>query len=237
MRNEETALPYLTGALTGGDRPDAVGRKFTPQGAPLRCPGYTTLCHIDRQSDAFAALVAAQDALKAGPLADAFAYLPPESFHMTIFEGVIDYARTPERWPQHLPIDAGIDVVTADAQSRLRELGLPKAFSVRPTGVFAGFSVHMAGLDETAETSLRRTRDQLRAASNIKRPDHASYQFHITFGYLLRWLSQQEAEAVLELSTRVGETLTQTAPVVPLSEVELCQFETMHHFQTLTRLA
>ena len=60
MRDDQTAFDYLTGALTGGARPDAVGRKFTPDGTPLSCPGFTTVCHVEPASDAFLALVQAQ---------------------------------------------------------------------------------------------------------------------------------------------------------------------------------
>ena len=60
MIDRETAFRYLSGALTGGPRPDAVGRKFDAEGRVLRFPGNTTLCHIDRDSDAFAALAEAQ---------------------------------------------------------------------------------------------------------------------------------------------------------------------------------
>lgn len=232
----DEAIQYLTGALTGGGRPDAVGKKFTPQGAPIPCPGYTTICHVDQSSDAFAALVAAQDALKAGPLADAFTFLPPASFHMTIFEGVIDYARSPERWPRHLPLDMPVDAVTEDALARLQGLDLPHSFAARPTGIFAGFSVEMTGADDAAEATLRRTRDRLRAASNILRPDHVDYQFHITLGYLLRWLTRDEAEVVVDLSDTVAEALLQRVAGIALGEVELCSFESMHHFETLRRL-
>ena len=34
MRDDEQTIDYLTGALTGGARPAAVGLKFTEDGAP-----------------------------------------------------------------------------------------------------------------------------------------------------------------------------------------------------------
>lgn len=34
MTDNDRALGYLTGALTGGTIPDNVGRKFTPDGQP-----------------------------------------------------------------------------------------------------------------------------------------------------------------------------------------------------------
>jgi len=232
MRDRDTALRYLTGALTGGARPDAVGKKFTEDGAPLPCPGYTTLCHIDPTSDAFAALVAAQDVLRRGPTADAFTFLPPESFHMTMFEGVIDYARAPERWPRHLPTNAPLAQVIDDAATGLAPLTLTPRFSLRISGLFAGFSVSVTGADDQAEAALRAARDQLREASNILRPDHDSYQFHITLGYLLRWLTPKEAESVLDISDGLGMGLTQRVPRLEVGPIEFCRFDTMRRFET-----
>ncbi|MEO1536259.1 MAG: DUF1868 domain-containing protein [Pseudomonadota bacterium] len=236
MRDAKTAFDYLTGALTGGDKPVAVGQKFSGDGAPINCPGYTTICHVDPSSDAFAALVAAQGDLKTGPSAAAFTFMPAASLHMTIFEGVIDYARMPDRWPQHLALDATIAHATHDAERRLTEAPFERTFKVRPVGVFGGFSIAMAGVNDTEEWRLRQTRDALRDALNLHRPDHEAYQFHITLAYLLRWLSPDEAHQVIDLSRSVAAALVKDMPTLSLGPIELCGFTTMHHFAPIARI-
>lgn len=230
--DEAQAIAYLTGALTGGPRPAAIGLKFDEAGEVLPTPGNTTICHIAPQSTAHAALVRAQNTLRAGPLADAFTFLPPASFHMTIFEGVIDYTRERPRWPSHLPLETPVEQVTHDFDKRLQGLGLAQTFRTRPLGIRAGFSVAMAGATADDEALLRRTREQLREATGIARPDHDSYAFHITLAYLLRWLSEDEAQSVVALSRKAGQTLIAEAPEISLGPVEFCAFDTMHHFQT-----
>lgn len=236
MTDANRAFAYLTGALNEGDRPDAVSRKFTPDGQPVTCRGNTAICHVDKGSDAFAALVAAQDRLKTGPLADGFTFLPPESLHMTIFEGVIDYMRSVDRWPGHLPTDAPIDRVTEDFAARLRTVGLAQRLQASPTGIFGGFSVQMTGADASEEALLRLTRDQLQEATNLVRPDHEAYDFHITLGYNLRWFTAQEADAIIALSDEVASELVARVPRITLGPVEFCTFDTMHHFETLHRI-
>jgi hypothetical protein len=231
MTDHERAFDYLTGALTGGAAPSAVGLKFTADGQPLTCRGNTTICHVDPRSKPFAALVDAQDQLKAGPLADGFTFLPPASFHMTIFEGVIDYARSSDRWPGHLPNEAALDTVTMDFADRLQDIGLTRTVIARPTGIFGGFSVRMSGADKSEEALLRLTRDQLQAATNLVRPDHDAYEFHITLAYNLRWFSPDEARSIISLSDRVGAELVERVPRIVLGPVEFCTFETMHHFE------
>ncbi|MCR8550864.1 DUF1868 domain-containing protein [Salipiger sp. P9] len=237
MIDRETAFRYLTGALTGGPRPDAVGRKFDAEGRVLRFPGNTTLCHIDRDSDAFAALAEAQARLKAGPLADAFTFLPPESFHMTIFEGVIDSHRTPDRWPRHLPADMPLGEVTRDFSTRLAGLGLDRRFRARPTGILGGFYVDMEGADAAAEAALRLTRDRLQAATNLHRSNHADYGFHITLAYLLRWLAPAEAEVLLDLCDEIGRDLVARVPEIVLGPVEFCRFDDMYRFEPLLHVS
>ncbi|QPH53581.1 DUF1868 domain-containing protein [Pontivivens ytuae] len=227
------ARDYLTGRLTGGPRPAAVGRKFSADGAVLPAPGNTFLCHVDPASDAHAALARAQDILKAGPLADAFTFLPPASFHMTVFQGVIATERDLERWPGHLATDAAIDDVTTDIEPRVASLTLPTAFQIRPLGIFGGFSVSVSGADAEQEDRLRRTRDTLSDAIGLRAPDHDSYDFHITLGYLLRWLSPEDAETVLDTSRRAAEELPEQ---ITLGPVEFCTFDDMHRFAPVRQL-
>ena len=236
MRDDQAAIEYLTGALTGGARPAAVGLKFTEDGAPLSCPGYTTICHVDPASDAFRALVSTQDILKAGSLASAFTFMPADSLHMTLFEGVIDYARTADRWPAHLPLNATIAQATEDAAARLKGHCCQQKFKVRPIQVFGGFTVVMAGATKQEEDRLRLTRNALRDALNLHRPDHDAYQFHVTLAYLLRWLSRDEAQDIIELSHTAAQALLADMPELTLGPAELCVFETMHRFERMMYL-
>jgi len=231
MTDRAHAKRYLTGALTGGPKPEAVGLKFDSTGQPLPTPGNTMICHVDPTSDAFAALADAQRRFMQGPLASAYTFLPPASFHMTIIEGVIEYGRSADRWPAHLPHDCDVETVTEDFAKRLHGVALDQSFQARPQSIYGGFSVRMEGADGAAEGNLRATRDRLRDATGLSRIDHDAYQFHITLAYLLRWLTEAEAETVLDLSQEVGEELVRRMPHIDLGPVEFCRFQTMHHFE------
>jgi len=187
-------MDILTGACAADTpRPPGGLAKFDADGAVRRTPGLTTLCHIDRRSEAFAALVKAQNLLKAGPHADGFAWLPPDSFHMTVWDGVIDHRRGPGDWPCHLPTNAPIDTVAADFARRLDGFAAPPRFVIRATEIRAGFSVRVSGADPEQEAALRGTRDALSERLGLRRTDHGSYRFHITLGYPLRWLEWDAA--------------------------------------------
>ena len=236
MKLDVSAVDYLTGTMTGGDTPAAIGKKFDQAGTPLHDPGCTVICHVPRPSDAFDALVKAQDRLKAGPFADGFAFLPPASFHMTVFDVFIESGRHRERIPTWLGMDAGVAAITEDVLASLENLPVEQDFAIRPTGIFAGFSVAVTGLDAGKEAQLRDTRDSLSNATTIRRADHDTYPFHITLAYNLRWFTRQEAEAICELSAEVAEDLIREMPSLTLGPLEFCRFETMHHFEPIRSL-
>ncbi len=230
------AIAYLTGAEDGRARPSAVGKKFEPDGRVLRYPGNTFICHVPAESEAHRALVAAQAALRAGPQGDAFAFLPPASFHMTVFEGVTDLARSDGRWPQDMHAEAPVAEVTDTFAARAAQLDLPSRRAIRPTGLFAGFSLRVEGATPEEEAGLRASREKLSALTGIRRPDFAGYGFHITLAYLLRWLTSDEAGAVVDLSEQVFARLVQEAPTIALGPVEFCTFDDMHAFRPILRI-
>lgn len=230
MPSDDQALDYLTGQRRGGVRPDAIGKKFDDTGQPLVDPGCTFIFHVDQTSDAYLVLTEAQNQLKAGPLADAFTYLPAPSYHMTIFDAFIESGRCRERVPSHLSVDATVAEISNDVAASIDGLHLATSFVAKPLGIFAGFSVAMTGASDAETTKLRTTRDKISDAVKIRRADHETYQFHITLAYLRRWLTPDEAQSVIDLSRSVGATLTTRVPRIEFGPVEFCTFDTMHRF-------
>ncbi len=230
-RSEE----FMTGALANGSRPRAVGRKFDPSGQPLPFPGNTFLCRIPPDSPGHAALVAAQDRLKALPEAEAFSWLPPSSFHMTVFEGVTAAGRDGDDWPQGINPRASIPDVTEEFLTRTDGLALPQAFAVRPTSLLAATTLGLTGAREVDSGALWRARALLREATGIKRADFIEYRFHITLSYQIRWLEPTEARRVGAACASAQAELVRRAPLIHLGPVEFCSFETMHRFDPLRR--
>ena len=227
-------LAYLTGRLSSEARPPSItepggGGKFTPEGAVLPFPGNTIVCHVDPESGAHAALARMQAALRAGPHADAFTFLPPSSFHMTVFQGVsgrLGSGAWPEGIAPHAPLAEATDVL----HRRVAGVEVPAAARIRPVGLFGGYSLTVEGADEAEEAALRRARAALREASGLRPRDFDTYTFHVTLAYALRWLTGDEARAVLELADTIHREFVAEVPVIELGPPELCTFENMHRF-------
>lgn len=236
MTDQTAMLDYLTGAVTGGAAPAAVGQKFTPEGAVMPHAGNTFICHIP-PGPAQDALAETAARLRAAAPAGAYAFLPPASYHMTVFEGVTDRDRTGGRWPEDLDPALPVEAVTRAFLPRLAGLDLPRTARIRPTGLFAGTTVQVTGATEADEAALRTARQTLRAATGIRRPDFADYRFHITLAYLLRWLTPAEAAAMAALSARLAEDLAALQPEIVLGGIEFCTFADMHAFPLVARLS
>jgi hypothetical protein len=230
------SIAYLIGEGAQGPAPVAVGQKFSSDGQVLAYPGNTFICHIP-PGPAHRALTAAVQRLQDGLCAPAFAFLPPSSYHMTIFEGVTDKDRSDGRWPEGIDAASKVDAVTAAFLQVIGKLELPTAVTIRPTGLFGGFSVRVEGATMADQATLRRARESLREATGICRPNFDDYTFHITLAYLLRWLTQNEAETVMLLSDEVAEGLLADAPLIPLGGVEFCSFADMNVFPLIARLS
>lgn len=226
----ETA--YLTGDASRA-APASIGTKFDAAGRPLRDPGNTVICHLDPDGTAHAALRAIQDALRAAPEGTAFTFLPPDSLHMTLFEGVIEHEREAARWPSGLPPDAPVEAVTQALSDRLAGIALPQRFGLRPVALFAGLGLILEGATEADEAALREARDRLAEATGLRKPDHDFYIFHVTLAYPLRFLDPGEAARVVARSEGLLSQHAADLAAISLGPPEWCRFETMHRFERL----
>ena len=91
--------------LTGGPNP-RLGSRFNAEGQFLPEHGNTVVAQVTAGSATEAALIDLRSALMALPHADHFAFTPIQSYHMTVFEGVIETRRARGYWPDDLPLDA-----------------------------------------------------------------------------------------------------------------------------------
>jgi hypothetical protein len=226
----------LTGRRAGTPHPFSVtaadgGGKFTPEGAPLRYPGNTFLCHVDRASAAFAALTEMQRQMMASPWASHFAFLPPASFHMTVFRGVAGNPLAFEGWPDYLPTGTSLGGVTRAFLARLDGQPGASGVRVRADRCDLGTSIAVVPQDPASGRALADVRDVLRRATGLDREDHESYVFHVSLAYLVRWLDEVSAHAYLDALDAVFAAHRAALDGIELGPVEVCEFETMLAFR------
>ena len=232
----------LTGSFCDRPFPKAIctpgcGGKFDTRGNVLPWPGNTFLCHIDRMSAAFRALVDVQDRVRSSEFGRYFTYLPPESFHVTVFQGWSPFLKEDGIWPEGLGRDVTRDEMTSILRSQVSGLILPQGYRIRSDGLFALHSLTVRGADNWQERSLRYTRNVLRDATRICPKDFDGYVFHISLGYQLRWVGECLARDMVAFSDELGRDFEATVPEIQLGPCELCSFDTMHHFEPVRLLS
>ncbi|KXJ85618.1 RNA ligase/cyclic nucleotide phosphodiesterase [Microdochium bolleyi] len=216
--------------------PIGVPTKFTPDGTAVRYPGNTTVCHIAADSPLMPALQLVYDTLASHPrLSEIFRLLPPESWHMTVFDGVREIECEPGMWPAgkgKLPVDE----CTALFAPKLRALGqqlaaegLAPPYRMRARGFLpvepAGLGFAIEGATPQEESRMRQLRDRLADTLGFRAPNHYVYPFHVSVAYLLRWAEGEDRDQMFRV---LDELAAQTDGLeFELGPVEFNTFETM----------
>ncbi|MBT8454955.1 MAG: DUF1868 domain-containing protein [Alphaproteobacteria bacterium] len=234
-------IEHLTGRLSDLPRPPGIlllngGGKFTPDGAVQHWPGNTFICHVDRRSHAFEAMRELQENVKKSVFNRFFTFLPPPSFHMTVYQGLSPGMKPGSGWPEGIPEGLSPDDVNALLLERLDRLALSTSYRIKVDGLFAGYSLTVSGADEAEERALRQTRLSLRDATGITFEDFDSYVFHITMAYLIDWLSDGTARELVDFSSEISRRFLSEIGTIELGPVEFCTFDTMHHFELVKTL-
>lgn len=233
-----THLAHVTG--DGSLHPHAVGLKFETDGQVRRFAGNTVICPVSSRSTLMAALVAVQDNLKTASFSSCFAFLPPSSFHMTLFEGVNDPERIAERWPTDLPLDTPLERMTEAFRDRLDGLTFQEPFRLVPTHLSCsprgGSVLVLAGADDVAESALRMARDEVSRRLGMTKPNHAGYRFHITLSYQTAWLSVGQAVDLARAQTTLVDDFRVATPMIEIGPPVFCTFEDMTRFDPVLTL-
>lgn len=223
-------------AETGKDSPPFYfGRRFDADGRFLYEPGNTIVCHVVPGSPTETALVKVRDALLALPHGDRFTWTPVSSYHMTVFQGVIEGRRKPGYWPHDLALDMEISETTRLLCARLEGLAPPGPFRMRLKRV-TPLGLTLEGVIDADEAAVRAFRDRLADRFGYRHPDHDHYAFHITLSYIKQWLPAEATETYISALSTMGSTFAAEAPTIDLGPAEFCVFDDMNAFRPVLRL-
>ncbi|WP_420407069.1 DUF1868 domain-containing protein [Hoeflea sp.] len=216
--------------------PAMLGTRFDRRGNFLPEPGNTVVCHVPHGSRTQAAMVEVRNRLQALDTGGHFTWTPVSSYHMTLFNGVIESQRERGHWPAELPLDATISEATDYLEPRLSESRCMAPFSVKLESV-TPLGLLVTGATAEDEATIRRIRDELTVPFGFRKPGHEGYPLHLTLGYILRWLPHELAPVYMRELEAMGETFRSEVPVLELGPAEFCTFEDMNHFEPVLRLS
>lgn len=220
--------------------PPDVFSKFHPDGRPYPFAGNTIVCHLDQQGERSAAFDAFLDIYREVPtlpFARKVAWLPPSSYHTTIFGGANDRPRLKTSWPADLPLDLPIADCDRVLGERLKGFALDCALPIRlkvdleqVQNPARPLTLLLLPVDAAEEAKLRDVRDRLSRLLAIRSPSHDAYRFHVSLGYPIAWFSGRETSAFQATWRRWVGAVAAKSPVIALGAPEYCVFEDMFAF-------
>lgn len=188
-----------------------VGSKFNADGSVRFFPGNTVISMIDHSAPVFEQFKTLRAMFQALPASRCMTFLPDDSIHMTVFEGVCNQWRKPESWTSRLPLDCTLtetDELFERQFKCVRPLGQVRMVGERIAGV-GGFLIRFRPEGEGDAAELRRYRDELSEAFGLRFPNHDTYFFHVSIGYFTKEPTPEECaqiEAFRDEGTRYIQT-------------------------------
>ena len=173
-----------------------------------------------------------RERLLSQPWAGKYSFLPPSSFHMTIFEGVCDQVRKSSNWTSQLPLDAPLEDVDDLLISKWNEIIKPTSFTMKARGlnIFNTIGIQMVPSSESVNREIRSFRDLLSEEYGIRMHGHNMYHFHITFAYKIEKLSFRERMKTVKCMKEQSKKIRKEFGIVKTGPPELTFFSDMSNF-------
>lgn len=212
-----------------------IGRKFNEDGSVRFFPGNTLICKIKEGSAVYPLLTAISDQYKALTGAHKYAFLPPESFHMTMIQGVCDQDRRKALWSRYLPLDTPLEAVDDYFEEQFKSV--PRLAETRMRFDYIDYSKDIIIIwlvpDSDGDTeNLKRYRNQVSEALGIRFPDHDSYGFHISIAYKLWKLTEEEEREISYITEQLNQRCRAEFPSFILNPPEITYFKDMFYFSS-----
>lgn len=212
-----------------------IGTRFDVEGRFLPEIGNTVVRHVVPGSDTQVALVELREALQALPYSDHFAFTDVDSYHMTVFEGVITSRRDPAFWPNTLATNTSIDETTAHFDARLADFEGCGPFDMMPVEV-TPFGLVLTGATDRNEATARAWRDALTVPLALRGPKHDQYFFHTTMAYIKKWLPDEALPIYSAALAELTVDFLKNVPIMALGPTSFCSFQDMNAFPIVRKL-
>ena len=211
-----------------------LGQRFDASGRFLPERGNTVVAQVTAGSATQSALIDLRSSLMGLSFGGHFAFTDVASYHMTVFEGVIETQRDYACWPTGLALDLEIDEMTTAMAARLDGFVPPQPFTMKLACV-TPHGLSLTGATPEDEVNARRWRDALAAAFGFRSPSHEAYGFHTTLAYQIEWPPVEALPFHAKAMARLTEEFAARVPVLHPDAPAFCRFADMNAFAQVRR--
>ena len=223
---------FLAGKLEGYTLKGAEN-KFDDRGNPLPFPGCTIICNIPLNTNLSDQIISFQKNIENFNPKKTYFYLPPSSFHMTLFDCCNFNTKDTNYWPSDIDPDMDYKDIAVELNRRIQNYIFPKEFNLKLKMFFGGYSIILEPYSEKDEKILRNCRDELSSLLKIKFENHQRYNFHITLAYILRELNQIEINNLIEFNKKLSLDFRKKISKITFTKPQMCTFKDMLEFKCI----
>lgn len=166
--------------------------KFDEQCNPLPYYGNTIISYLN--DDRFPIYLAArkiQSEIKAMEFSDHLAFLPPDSFHMTVLTLCREIDRGTQYWPPMVPQNAKFKEVDRILKDIVDKISVPNNVWIEVDECEITRIV-LKPADETSSEKLLKYRDQVAEKTGILHSWHKGFRYHLSLDYLVKPLNPKQ---------------------------------------------
>ena len=229
VNNEEK---FLAGKLEGYTLKGAEN-KFDNKGNPISFPGCTIICNIPINTDLSNQIISFQKKIENFNPKKTYFYLPPSSFHMTLFDCCNLNTKNTNYWPSDIDPDMDYKDIAVELNKKIENYNFPKQFNLKLKTFFGGYSIILVPFSEKDEKILRNCRDELSSLLKIKFENHQRYTFHITLAYILRQLNETEIKNLIEFNKQLSSDFNKKFSKITFKKPEMYTFKDMLEFKSI----
>ncbi|KAK3672757.1 hypothetical protein LTR78_007343 [Recurvomyces mirabilis] len=212
--------------MTDKKIPSGIPDKFDLVGNVQPFAGNTIICPL---ANTF-------EELKQSRLSHLYTLLPPSSWHMTVFEGVVDSRRGKGQWPSDIAANASLAECIENFKKKLADFDLATDLPFHVKTAAIEFAGSLSGIRATLEPipkdekQLRGLRDRLSDSLKIRSKKHDTYGFHLSIAYMLRFPTDEQQTELREIFERYFEMVPKQTALEP---PEFCTFEDMFAYHAV----
>lgn len=212
-----------------------IGRKFNEDGTVRFFQGNTIISKVKEDNSVYPIICDIANAFKNSDGGENYGFLPEESLHMTMIQGVVDIDRTSALWTRYLPLDAPLSEVDDFFEKAFREVRpLESTRMIFDYIDISNATILVRFLPDTEEDAwhLKVFRDEVSDKLGLRFPDHDRYGFHISVAYQLWEHSEKQRVDVQAVRDRLERRLVHDRPTFVLRYPELTYFKNMYYFSS-----
>ena len=232
IRITKNKLKFLNGKLKKYPLKDK-NKKFDSKGNALSFSGCSIICKIPKDSKLSKKITNIQSLLKKINPKKKYTYLPPSSFHMTVFDCCNVSTKNTKFWPHGINKNKNYKIISKELNKRIKNFNFPQKFNLKPKMLFGGYSIILEPSSLKDKKIIKNFRNNLSKLLKIKFENHRRYVFHITLAYILEKLDFDEIRNICKFDKKLFNKLKKEYPKFTLNNPEMTIFNNMYKFKSV----